>query len=79
MNTFIKFFAKEVKKSKRKTHTLSHYKKYNNMFTKKINCYNYSEGLYKKCNFFWHKRTSAHNRKLCNAAQLKNDKPEIGA
>ena len=79
MNTFIKFFAKEVKKSKRKTHSLSYYKKYNNMFTKKINCYNYSEGLYKKCNFFWHKRTSAHNRNLCNAAQLKSDKPEIGA
>ena len=44
-----------------------------------IGCYNYSEGLYKKCNFFWHKRTSAHNRNLCNAAQLKSDKPEIGA
>ena len=79
MNTFIKFFAKEVKKSKRKRHTLLQYKKHNNMFTKKINCYNYSEGLYKKCNFFWHKRTSAHNRNLCNAAQLKSNKPEIGA
>ena len=79
MNTFINFFAKEVKKSKRKIHTSKYYKKYNNMFTKKINCYNYSEGLYKKCNFFWHKRTSAHNRNLCNAAQLKSDKPEIGA
>jgi len=79
MCTFIKFFAKEVKKSKRKTHTSLFYKKYNNMFTKKIDCYNYSEGLYKKCNFFWHKRTSAHNRNLCSAAQLKSDKPEIGA
>ena len=31
--------------------------------------------LYKRCRFYWHKRTSKHNRKLCSAAQLlKNDK-----
>ena len=40
------------------------------MYTKKIDCMNYSENLYKKCNFYWHKRTSAHNKKLCNIAQL---------
>jgi hypothetical protein len=40
------------------------------MKMKKIDCMNYSGNLYKKCNFYWHKNTSAHNRKLCSVAQL---------
>jgi hypothetical protein len=42
------------------------------MKSKKIDCFNYSNSLYKKCTFFWHKRTSEHNKKLCSAAQLAN-------
>ena len=37
---------------------------------------NYSENLYKKCNFYWHTKTSAHNRKLCNVAQLEFENPD---
>ena len=42
------------------------------MTSKKIDCMNYSENLYKKCTFYWHKRSSSHNKKLCNVAQLRN-------
>ena len=72
MDAFVKFFVKEVKKSKRKIK----YIKRHPMFTKKINCFNYSEGLYKKCNFYWHQKTSEHNKKLCSYAQLKNIDPD---
>ena len=70
MDALMKFFAKEVKKSNKKTYTKNYYNKYPKMSTKKINCMNYSENLYKKCNFYWHKRSSEHNKKLCKAAQL---------
>tara|TARA_Y100000389_G_scaffold205058_1_gene262564 strand:+ start:11007 stop:12026 length:1020 start_codon:yes stop_codon:yes gene_type:complete len=70
MDSLIKFFAKEVKKSNRKTHDDKHYDKYPSMSTKKIDCMNYSENLYKKCNFYWHKKSSEHNKRLCAAAQL---------
>ena len=70
MDYFAKFFVNELKKNrtKNKRHTRK-------IYTKEIDCFNYSNRLYKKCRFYWHKRTSKHNRKLCSAAQLlKNDK-----
>ena len=70
MDALIKYFSKVLKKSKRKVYDKIHYNKYRIMHTKKIDCMNYSENLYKKCNFYWHDRTSAHNKKLCNIAQL---------
>ena len=70
MDALVKFFSKEVKKSKRKVYPKNHYKKYRKMKMKKIDCMNYSGNLYKKCNFYWHKNTSAHNTKLCSVAQL---------
>ena len=77
MDSLVKFFSKEVKKSKRKVYSKGHYKKYRKMRMKKIDCMNYSENLYKKCNFYWHKKTSAHNRKLCTVAQLNGkDNPD---
>ena len=39
--------------------------------SKKIDCMNYSGDLYKKCNFYWHKRTSKHNKRLCSNAQAQ--------
>jgi len=72
MDALVKFFSKEVKKSKRKTYKAKHYKRYKKMTSKKIDCMNYSENLYKKCTFYWHKRSSSHNKKLCNVAQLRN-------
>lgn len=70
MDYFAKFFVNELKKNrtKNKKHTRK-------IYTKEIDCFNYSNRLYKKCRFYWHKKTSKHNRKLCSAAQLlKNDK-----
>ena len=70
MDYFAKFFVNELKKNrtKNKRHTRK-------IYTKEIDCFNYSNRLYKRCRFYWHKRTSKHNRKLCSAAQLlKNDK-----
>ena len=72
MDALVKFFSKEVKKSKRKTYKTKHYRRYKRMTSKKIDCMNYSENLYKKCTFYWHKRSSSHNKKLCNVAQLRN-------
>ena len=68
MDAFVKFFIKEMKKNRRKVKRGG--KK--PMRTKKINCFNYSEGLYNKCNFYWHEKTSAHNKDMCSYAQLKN-------
>ena len=73
MDAFVKFFIREVKKNKK----MIKRKKKGPMFTKKINCTNYSEGLYKKCNFYWHQKTSQHNKKLCSYAQLKNIDTEV--
>ena len=70
MDALIKFFSKMLKRSKRKVYDKGYYKKYKSMPTKKIDCMNYSDNLYKKCSFFWHKKTSAHNKNLCNVAQL---------
>jgi len=70
MDYFAKFFINELKKNrtKNKKHTRK-------IYTKEVDCFNYSNRLYKRCRFYWHKKTSKHNRKLCSAAQLlKNDK-----
>jgi gamma-glutamyl hydrolase len=37
---------------------------------KKVDCMNYSNQLYNHCNFYWHKKTSEHNRNLCNVLNL---------
>ena len=75
MDAFIKFFANELKKNNKRKLTQKNKKnkKKKSLYTKKVDCYNYSDGLYKQCNFFWHKRTSAHNKKLCNIAQLGDE------
>ena len=70
MDYFAKFFVNELKKNR--TNNKRHTRK---IYTKEIDCFNYSNRLYKRCRFYWHKQTSKHNRKLCSAAQLlKNDK-----
>ena len=69
MDYFAKFFVSQL----RKNHTPNK-KATRKIYTKEIDCFNYSNRLYKRCRFYWHNRTSKHNRKLCNAAQLlKND------
>jgi gamma-glutamyl hydrolase len=75
MDAFVKFFIKEMKKNRRRVKRGG--KK--PMKTKKINCFNYSEGLYNKCNFYWHEKTSAHNKDMCSYAQLKNIDAESNA
>jgi len=72
MDAFVKFFIKEMKKNRRQVKRGG--KK--PMRTKKINCYNYSEGLYNKCNFYWHKKSSSHNKDMCSYAQLKHINPD---
>lgn len=74
MDAFILYFIKDVKKNKKRIKLIRRPK----LFTKRINCFNYSEGLYKKCNFYWHKNTSKQNKKLCSYAQLKNIDPDVG-
>jgi gamma-glutamyl hydrolase len=75
MDAFVKFFIKEMRKNRR------HVKRCGKkpMRTKKINCYNYSEGLYNKCNFYWHTKSSSHNKDMCSYAQLKKIDPESNA
>lgn len=70
MDYFANFFVNELKKNKNKK------KRYTRkIYTKEIDCFNYSNRLYKRCRFYWHKKTSKHNKRLCNAAQLmKNNK-----
>lgn len=70
MDYFARFFVNELKKNRTKNH--KHTRK---IYTKEIDCFNYSNRLYKRCRFYWHNKTSKHNRRLCNVAQLlKNDK-----
>ena len=70
MDYFVKFFKSELRKNKKKLRLTRR-----KLFKKEIDCFNYSESLYKKCRFYWHKKTSKHNRKLCNAAQLMKNNP----
>ena len=37
---------------------------------KQIDCMNYSNQIYNHCNFYWFKKTSEHNRNLCNVLNL---------
>jgi gamma-glutamyl hydrolase len=72
MDYFAKFFVDELRKNRTKNMNSTQ-----KIYTKEIDCFNYSNRLYKRCRFYWHKRTSKHNRRLCSAAQLlKNDKAE---
>ena len=61
---FSNFFAKEVKKNKHKPK----FNKKDILQRKKVHCMTYSNNLYKDCYFYWHNRTSAHNKKLCSVA-----------
>ena len=74
MDYFAKFFVKELKKNRVRNKKFSR-----KIYTKEIDCFNYSNRLYKRCRFYWHKKTSKHNRRLCNAAQLlKSDAQRKG-
>ena len=70
MDIFAKFFKSELKKNNKKAKKFT-----KKVMQKDIDCFNYSNSLYKKCRFYWHKKTSSHNRKLCNAAQLVKNNP----
>lgn len=74
MDYFVKFFIKELRKNPKRGRK----KKTQKLFSKKVDCMGYSNSLYKKCNFYWHRRTSKHNRKLCNAAQIQKKRKETG-
>ena len=73
MDELVNFFARELCKNKNKINPKKTKKLKKKMYTKKINCMNYSGDLYKKCNFYWHKHSSKHNHRLCNNAQTQND------
>ena len=71
MDYFVKFLIRELRKNpKRNKKTVK------KMFSKNIDCMGYSNSLYKKCRFYWHKQTSKHNKKLCNAAQIQKRREE---
>ena len=42
--------------------------------SKKIHCMNYSGGIYNECIFYWHNKTSEHNKKLCDVLSLGTPK-----
>jgi imidazoleglycerol phosphate synthase glutamine amidotransferase subunit HisH len=66
MDALGKFFASEVKKNTHHKRVPGNkYKQY-----KKVHCMTYSGELYKYCNFYWFKRTSEHNKNLCNVLNL---------
>ena len=71
MDHLVRFFKSELIKNKKKRK-----KKSRKLFSKEINCMNYSNSLYKKCRFYWHNKTSKHNRKLCTEAQLLQNNPD---
>ena len=70
MDIFAKFFKSELKKNNSRLH-----KTRRSLMRKDIDCFHYSNSLYKKCRFYWHNRTSKHNRKLCSTAQLLKKNP----
>lgn len=65
MDYFVKFLIKELRKN-----PIRNKKTLKKMFSKNVDCMGYSNSLYKKCRFYWHKHTSKHNKKLCNVAQI---------
>ncbi len=66
MRYFSEFFASEVRKNKHSKLIPSA----SRLQKKKVNCMTYSGNIYKNCYFYWHKRTSAHNKKLCSVLNL---------
>jgi gamma-glutamyl hydrolase len=70
MDYFANFFATEVHKN----HHISTIPKTDYLQRKKVNCMTYSNDLYKNCFFYWHAKTSAHNKKLCSVATLGSPK-----
>tara|TARA_B100000575_G_scaffold294519_1_gene311031 strand:+ start:3424 stop:4425 length:1002 start_codon:yes stop_codon:yes gene_type:complete len=70
MDFFSVFFAKEAQKNKH----VSKFTKKDKLQRKKIHCMTYSNNLYKDCYFYWHNRTSAHNKRLCSVATLGGPK-----
>jgi gamma-glutamyl-gamma-aminobutyrate hydrolase PuuD len=70
MNDLIKFFCDELKRSKKQKLSSKKINTLKKLYSKKVDCMGYSGNLYKKCDFYWHKKTSEHNKKLCDAAQL---------
>lgn len=73
MDYFANFFANELKKNNNKLNKNKTRKLISKLHSKKIDCMNYSNSLYKKCNFYWHKKTSKHNKRLCNVAQTSRE------
>ena len=71
MQYLIEFFKKEAKKSKK---ILKDGLSIKPLQHKRVNCMTYSDNLYKFCDFYWHKKTSAHNKNLCSIATLGKPK-----
>jgi gamma-glutamyl-gamma-aminobutyrate hydrolase PuuD len=71
MNELAKFLKNELRKNGKRAHGTTR-----KLYSKVIDCWGYSDSLYKKCKFYWHKKTSKHNRKLCNAAQIEKKTPD---
>lgn len=67
MQYFIKFFKHEANKSNKIKKDIQLHK---SLQHKRVNCMTYSNNLYKFCDFYWHTKTSAHNKKLCSVATL---------
>lgn len=76
MDALVEFFAKEVRKSKKPKTPKKVFENYKLLKYKQIDCMAYSNSLYKKCNFYWHKITSEHNTAMCNYAQLQKSAAE---
>lgn len=66
MAFFADFFAEEASKNNH----IPKFKKKDKLQRKKVHCMTYSNNLYKDCYFYWHNKTSAHNKKLCSVATL---------
>lgn len=66
MDYFVNFFASEIKKSPRRK-TVPNNKK---LQYRNVHCMNYSGNIYKYCRFYWHQRSSQHNKKLCSVLNL---------
>lgn len=68
MDVFVKVFADDAHASPKKTHIPNRQK----LQFRRIHCMNYSGNIYKYCNFYWHDRSSHHNKKLCSVLNLGN-------
>jgi gamma-glutamyl hydrolase len=66
MNYFAEFLAEEVYKNKHTTRAPLN----EHMQHKKIDCMTYSGNIYKKCNFYWHSKTTKDNQNKCSAIKL---------